>query len=458
MANKLKSDELIDLEIFIAQDEKESISYKNSRDAKFYSEAPEYTKKNEIAFLRYWIESMRKVSSSVSAGKLAEGSFLFVSIFLFLIGAFAIGRPISNAFFIKSGGAESINVAWFAISCVVIPLFLFFSAIFFAPKLGVLIDAFIAWILKIFTKDKASFQAIYAQNKKWILLKGALTAQFLGLGIAFGIFFTQLFSQMFNEYKYSLETTLPSMVTDEAVYESVKVMSLPWRYVWGETKSYPSLEQVALSRARNQNEEGAVQSFEVWANFFIMCSFFYGVFLRVLFFIFTKYRISKCFGIHRILNDRKINDIIKRMAFAAGNPSLNFAFKNKENAEVVLLLRQDLMPFKDIIMMQTKEALQKEDINIFEYLFSNEIFSDEFDSVAKKHKIFSIFHLSDDYNEEVFESIGNLVNKYPEKFINIHILGRYDRANEKFLNPPAIEKSWWERKINSVSTRNLKLF
>jgi|GEM_PF-4612888 len=458
MANKLKSDELIDLEIFIAQDEKESISYKNSRDAKFYSEAPEYAKKNEISFLRYWVESMRKTSSSVSAGRIAEGAFLFVSIILFLIGAFAIGRPISNAFFIKAGDAESINVAWFAISCIAIPLFLFFSAIFFAPKLGFFIDAFIAWILKIFSKEKASFQAVYTQNKKWILLKGALTAQFLGLGVAFGIFFSQLFSQMFNEYKYSLETTLPSIVTDEAVYESTKFMSLPWRYVWGETKSYPSLEQVALSRAGNQNDPEATQSFEVWANFFIMCSLFYGVFLRILFFIFTKYRIGKCFGLHRILNDRKINDIIKRMAFAAGNPNLNFAFKNRENAEVLLLLRQDFMPFKNTIMQITKEVLQKEDINIFEYAFSDELFSDTFDSLAKRHKIFSIFHLSDDYNEEVFEVIENLVNKYPEKFINIHILGRYDKADEKFLNPPAVEKSWWERKINSVSTRNLKLF
>ena len=49
MANILKPDEIIDLEVFIADDEKESAEYKKSRDFSFYSKAPDSAKANQTS-------------------------------------------------------------------------------------------------------------------------------------------------------------------------------------------------------------------------------------------------------------------------------------------------------------------------------------------------------------------------------------------------------------------------
>ncbi|MBO6103429.1 MAG: hypothetical protein J6P03_09300, partial [Opitutales bacterium] len=65
--------------------------------------------------------------------------------------------------------------------------------------------------------------------------------------------------------------------------------------------------------------------------------------------------------------------------------------------------------------------------------------------------------LADDYNEEAFETIQNLVNAYPESFVSVYLLGRLSKADGAFRAPLPVEKSWWERKVNSISSRNLKL-
>ena len=73
-------------------------------------------------------------------------------------------------------------------------------------------------------------------------------------------------------------------------------------------------------------------------------------------------------------------------------------------------------------------------------------------------KNLAFVYLADDYNEEVFENIENLVNRYPDKFISVHLLGKLSKADAKFLPPLPVDKSWWERKVNSISSRNIKLF
>ena len=96
---------------------------------------------------------------------------------------------------------------------------------------------------------------------------------------------------------------------------------------------------------------------------------------------------------------------------------------------------------------------------MYKYDLLSDVFGDEtFEKEQQKYKTINLACFSDDYNEEVFENIENIVNAYPNKFVNIILLGRYNSNESSFAEPLAVEKSWWQRKINSVCSRNIKLF
>ncbi len=475
MANILKPDEIIDLEVFIADDEKESAEYKKSRDFSFYSKAPDSAKANQTSLLRYWIAKMR--GGSFSVGMLANWFLRIFSAVLFLIGIL-LGYGMAGRFFGIGEASHTVNIAIFAFSCVLVPLVLFFSAIFVAPKAGICIDKLAALLVSKILK-KGAVYAAFCQNRKWIFLKGALCAQYLGLGVVFGIFFTQLSNQMCKRYEYCLETTLPSFVSDSAVYNTAKIAALPWAAFWGEGVGFPSLRQVALSRktpidsapqtAEAQNAANAGNAgeplpsvadiSEVWARFFLLCAFCYGIFLRVLVFVITKFRVSGCFGKHRLLNDRKINEILSRMEVASSCADDWQSLKSDADCDNMLMLRSDMLPLAAAIKNEIASKAQVAASNIFKYDFLSDIFGDgNFEKEQSRYKTINLACFSDDYNEEVFENIENIVNAYPDKFVNIILLGRYNSGESSFAEPLAVEKSWWQRKINSVCTRNLKLF
>ena len=475
MANILKTDEIIDLEVFIADDEKESAEYKKSRDFSFYSKAPDYAKANHTALLRYWIAQMR--GNAFSVGMLSNWLLRIFSAVLLLVGIL-FGYGMAGRFFGIDSNSVSVNIIIFAFSCVIVPLVLFFSAIFVAPKIGVCLDKLAALLVSKILK-KGAVYAAFCQNRKWIFLKGALCAQYFGLGIVCGIFFTQLSNQMSKKYEYNLETTLPSFVSDNAVYNSAKIAALPWAAFWGEGIGYPSARQVALCRkdAKNTssqtaapqpeavagNSENAPLSnadiSEIWARFFLLCALFYGIFLRVLVFVVTKFRISRCFGKHRLLNDRKINEILSRMEVSSSSADDWQSLKSDADCDNMLMLRGDMLQIAAAIKNEIAAKAQVSSCNVFKYDFLSDVFGDEnFEKEQLKYKTINLACFSDDYNEEVFENIENIVNAYPNKFVNIILLGRYNSNESSFAEPLAVEKSWWQRKINSVCTRNLKLF
>ena len=174
---------------------------------------------------------------------------------------------------------------------------------------------------------------------------------------------------------------------------------------------------------------------------------------------FSYYKISRTFGVNRIRNDRKISEILRRMRFADRDSSVNLDGASAQNSsETALLLRADLAGYAGAILPKVKTSLNDSEVEVVDYSFGVEIFSDEILGRVRGKKNIALAFLADDYNEETFENIENLVNKFPEKFLSVHILGRLSKAEGAFRPPTATEKSWWARKINSVSSRNIKLF
>ena len=549
---RLSSEDIIDLEIFIKSDESESEAFKEARDFRIYASATPEDKAGELPLLKHWIEQMRKLRGGHCAGAAAEAVFKALAAILFLVGALLIGAPLANAFFVGAEGGELINVSYFFFTCVFIPFALFLSAIFLAPTLGLWLDYLVSGILGKFFKFSGGIRALYSANKKWILLKGALTAQYFGLGIACGILFTQIFKPVFNEYEYGWSTTLPNYATPGAVYKAVRAVSLPWALFAGAEVGYPSLKQVedsliktspggakikpaqeakggeqkAESEAKQeakvepaQKAEGKVKQeakqeaksesaqggqgaesesaqvekveqvgrgaqgkqglkvergadakagaqgaegsprYEAWAVFFILSCLFYGVFARLCVLLYLKVKISKTFGIYRIKNDRKISEIIRRMSYSSLDSTLDAAssLQGASNA-TALLLRSDMRPWSESILKSVREALSVPSADIAEYSFGRELFSSDMAGRIEGKKNLAFVYLADDYNEEVFENIENLVNRYPDKFISVHLLGKLSKADAKFLPPLPVDKSWWERKVNSISSRNIKLF
>lgn len=464
---RLDAEDIIDLEIFIKSDEGESEEYKAARDFKIFSSAPAEARRGEVQLLKYWIGRMREESGGHSAGIIAGGIFRALSAALFLAGAALIGAPLANAFFVGAGEGGLINVSYFFFSCILAPALLLLSAVFAAPALGMWADMAVSAILEKFFKKRGGLRALYSSNRKWMLMKGALTAQYLGLGIACGIFFTQLFRPMFNEYEYGWRTTLPNYVTSGRVFGFVRAASLPWSAFAGEGRGYPSLEQVVDSRigpARDASGEptlpaGDGPKYEAWAVFFILSSLFYGVLVRLAFLAYFKLRIRRAFGPHRIRNDRKISEIIRRMTYSSPDLSSSLASSRSSSAgDTSVLLRSDMAPWRDAIVSGVKAALAVPGAEVIQYSFGRDLFSPETAAALSGRKNIAVVCLSDDYNEEAFENIENLVNRFPDKFVSVHLLGRLSKADGSFRPPLPVEKSWWERKMNSVSSRNLKLF
>lgn len=468
---RLSSEDIIDLEIFIKNDESETESFKEARDFRIYACAEDKDKSCELSLLKHWIVEMRKLNGGHCVGAVADAVFKGLAVILFLIGAIFIGAALSDAFFVKANNGELINVSYFFFSCVFVPFVLFLSAIFFAPTFGIWLDYLVSAILKKFFKFSGGIRALYSLNKKWILLKGAITAQYLGLGIACGIFFMQVAKPMFNSYQYGWKTTLPNYVTPNAVYKATRIVSLPWAIFAGSEVGYPSLEQVkdslinpetsALDSNLKTSEEtkSPEPRYETWAVFFILSSLFYGVIARICVLIYLRLKIRKAFGFHRIKNDRKINEILRRMTYSNFDFSSNaLSSQDSKKNLTAVLLRSDMSQWKDSILKSVKEALSIQTADVVEYNFGRQLFENEMAARLQEKKNIAFIYLADDYNEEVFENIENLVNRYPDKFISVHLLGKLSKADAKFHQPMPVDRSWWERKINSISSRNIKLF
>lgn len=499
---RLSAEDIIDLEVFIKNDESESEAFKEARDFRIYASAQDDDKSSELSLLKHWIEEMRKLSGKRSIGSIANGLFKTFAAGLFFAGLFLIGSPLANAFFVRAQGGI-INVSYFFVSCIVVPFALFLSALFFAPILGSWLDMAVSALLKKFFNYAGGVRALYASNKKWILLKGAICAQYFGLGIACGIFLTQLSRPMFNEYEYGWRTTLPNYVTPNFVYKVTRVASLPWAIFAGSEVGYPSLNQVrdsliksmpvttqssansknqaaselankpsniatpdvAISAASNSADIANADTltsaprYETWAVFFILCSLFYGVVARAAVLVFLKIKINRAFGLHRIRNDRKINEILRRLTYSSLDSAANpmSSLMSDKNTTAVLL-RNDMLSWRDFITSSVRESLAVGDAQVVEYAFGRELFGADIAKEIEDKKNLAFIYLADDYNEEVFENIENLVNRYPDKFISVHLLGKLSKSDAKFLPPLPVDKSWWERKINSISSRNIKLF
>ena len=459
---RLKTEDIIDLEIFVHRDEAESDDYKVGRDFKIYTQADAIAKRDELSLLYHWIRSMRAIRGGRSAGALAAICFKLFSVGLFAAGALLVGMPVANAFFVQVGEGELINVSYFFFSCILLPFALLLTAFFLSPLIGELVDMAISAILNKYFKRSGGLRTVYSHNKKWLMLKCAICAQYLGIGIAVGIFATQLFKSMFNEYEYGWRTTLPQYVTAERVHTFVKTVSLPWSLFAGEGSGYPSLEQVRnshISAAQDAGLENPSARYEAWAVFFILSSFVYGVLLRTLIQCVYRLRISRTFGIHRIRNDRKVSEIMRRMIYSSKDSTLELSgAQESEASDTLLILRKDLDNWRDTIIDETQKLMGVQNAEVFNYDFGRELLACDFESLARGKKNLAFVYLSDDYNAEVFENIEALVDRFPDKFISVRLLGRLSKKDGIFHAPPPVEKSWWERKINSVSSRNLKLF
>lgn len=454
MPKYLKSDEIIDLELFISEDERESEDYKKNRDFEFYSKASSFNKAQDINLLAFWIEKMRGLSGKISIGKFSQMLYALSALLLFALGAF-----LAWGFFDLSSteGLFSIN----RLLCILGILLCFaFTWVFFGFFAGIA-NWKMSFFIRLIFGSRGNLSVVERKNKNYFRARAKFLTQFFGLGFALSMFFSAYFGFKAENSAFQFKS---GECLDVPTMQSLsKYIALPYSLSFGEETLYPSFADAEFAELAFSPEmeilcEKPDREQGVWANFFLAAFFVYGILPRLIIFFVCFAKGRNSFGKYKILNDSDINILLNRMKLSSANKTNWQSLKNDKDCKNLLILRKDLIAYSDVIKDRAIKLSSFDKFNIFEYEFLSEFFTEDFDETQSAYQTFTIAFLSDDYNDEVFENMQNLINTYPEKTLNVLLLGRYNKASNSFYELVSVEKSWWERKLNAISTQNINIY
>ena len=324
--------DLLDFEVLFGQDDKAgglSADSLRRRDEKLCAEFQSQvdpgneTPPARSPLFRFWLERRRSdhFGHEPSPGEQAESLLRWLSAALLLVG-FLLARGAVLSFFrapeslLQRG--EPINVFWYSIVCIGVPLLLTAGGFWWllgvraipmlprAPAFvrGALLGLMHPILARAWRKvsDVSGPEKRLAAQAFWGALRrramdrgGAIGLKLTSMGQLFGLGFTAgilLFSWtecMFYSRVFGWQST-HFTVTAEAAYEIVKTISFPWAWLAGEGSGFPSLDQVAATRFVRYQDPGRFPpgAAAAWANFLIAAALVYGFLPRALLYFLSQ--------------------------------------------------------------------------------------------------------------------------------------------------------------------------
>ncbi len=329
---------IIDLEYFIAKDSSISDAELQQRDRQFFLESQESSgETNRLLWL--WLAARAKESQEQPLpGAVFREAFVLASVF-FLLAAFVSGVA-SALVFCSYSGKTPINILSFLAIFVVSQFFfvllvslrhcLDWSLVQTATSsLGVLlitalIKKLCCWLGKragqaISAEQSLGLQAVWGKMRQrensygtffywpiFLLLQRAGIVFNIGLLLAF-------FAQVtVSDLAFGWQSTL--QFSAQSLYELVRILALPWSWLFGEGVGFPTLEAVEGSRIiLKEGIAGlATGNMVSWWPFLVMSLLCYGLLPRLLLFFYGKYRQHR-FVVTFTPNSFAVRTVLRRM-------------------------------------------------------------------------------------------------------------------------------------------------
>ena len=311
-------DDLIAYECALAKDDHEEWAVLRERDAAIGLAAGVESGGSRRWILRQWLRkrleqysSLQRVAGSVSQSLSVAGQLLAGAGFLVGLGAATAALAYNGQAPINVSAFFSVFILLQALLAVVLLL------VFFMPRrwreffaFGPLFR-FLRWILegafnriqamvgRILTGEQRQEAAEVAGSaRRAVSLHGSLSKwvafvkiQAAALFFNFGALAALLFAVVFSDRAFGWQTTL--QVSGESVHFLVRLVALPWSWLYGEGVGYPDLSQVQGSRIVLKEGIQTLQSgnLSAWWGFLALGIVCYGILPRLVFYVLGKWQV-----------------------------------------------------------------------------------------------------------------------------------------------------------------------
>jgi hypothetical protein len=322
--------DLIDFDYYVDGDEREIREHPSERtglaerDRRLYLEhirdelpasAPEHSVRHRVAALHHWLEQRRTLEDPALLPLLPGAAFArgqrLVSIGLGILGFFA-GIGVASTL-LRYDGTHPVNVAWYLLVLVLVQILLASSAIaawtlrrsqlvtkaaedvsFLSNLIRSLLSSVTNWIrrqrighLPANLRDQAkaragSLRSHYALYGPASYLPILIVAQVLGIGFNLGAITTTVSLEWFSDLAFGWGSALD--VQPQTIHGIVRLIALPWSWLFGEGFGYPTLDQIAGSRISLKDPLSLLSAADLrsWGWFLVLAVTTYGLLPRLL--------------------------------------------------------------------------------------------------------------------------------------------------------------------------------
>jgi len=322
--------DLIDFDFYVDGDEREIREHPSEstglaeRDRRLYLEhirdelpasVPEHSVRHRAAALHHWLEQRRTLEDPALLPLLPGAAFArgqrLVSIGLGILGFFA-GIGVASTL-LRYDGTHPVNVAWYLLVLVLVQILLASTAItawtlrrsqlvakaaedmsFLSNLIRSLLSSVTNWVrrqrighLPADLRDQAkaragSLRSHYALYGPASYLPILIVAQVFGIGFNLGAITTTVALEWFSDLAFGWGSALD--VQPQTIHGIVRLIALPWSWLFGEGFGYPTLDQIAGSRISLKDPLSLLSAADLrsWGWFLVLAVTTYGLLPRLL--------------------------------------------------------------------------------------------------------------------------------------------------------------------------------
>lgn len=277
--------------------------------------APEHAPRHRSAALRLWLEQRRGAEDATLRPLLPGASFArgqrLVTIGLGIVGC-VMGAGIASAL-LQYDGTHPVNIAWYLFVLVLLQTLLAAMTIgvwalrgsnpvqaavedvsLLSHLIRPLFSHMAGWVQRqrlaqvpAEVRDRAKaktglLQSHYSLYGPASYLPILIAAQVFGIGFNLGAVTTTIGLEWFSDLAFGWGSALD--VQPQTIHDLVRLIALPWSWVFGEGIGYPTLEQIAGSRISLKDPLATLNAGDLraWRWFLVLAVTTYGLFPRLL--------------------------------------------------------------------------------------------------------------------------------------------------------------------------------
>ncbi len=339
MKKMWKFEDIVDLDYFCRLDqltEQSSETDLHQRDRRIFLESgkqDELHTSSHLQCLRFWLQRRRRIFDNDSRhpgpGPYLGNLLWAGTLFLMLLGG-VLGFGAGLSYFAYTGQTPLNVFIFFAI--FILPQFLLILLILLRPALLRLTDSTLSPLLRTLaallkkavekrlrTSDstvdiygRKALASLLVENKgsllKWPLFKAT---QICAIAFNIGLAAVTLFKVATSDLAFGWQTTLD--IGAQGLSSLVQILALPWSWLFGGSRSYPTLEQIEGSRIILKEGIFHLTTTDLtsWWPFLLFCLLFYGLLPRVILLLAGAFMNRR--DRQRYLQQRKFYKISRRM-------------------------------------------------------------------------------------------------------------------------------------------------